>query len=385
MIDAFIDMVRSVYRTDALIPLHAPVFYGREKEYLNHCIDTTFVSSVGEYVDRFEAMTAEYTGAAGAVAAMNGTAALHIALQLAGVDQDSDVITQALTFVATSNAIRYCGAEPIYIDVDDDTLGMSPRALKTFLETHADQQAGQTVNRFSGRVIRAVLPMHSYGFPCRIREIVEICQSYNIPVIEDAAESLGSRIGTMHTGRFGQSAILSYNGNKTITTGGGGMIISDNTDLLKDAKHITTTAKTPHPWHYVHDQVGYNYRLTNLNAALGCAQMEYLDEILAQKRELHGRYTQFFTDHTSAQLLHEPEGSQSNYWLNAIRLPDRKTRDAFLEATNSAGVMTRPVWRLMTELPAFQNAQHDGLTVSRALADQIVNIPSSVFQPIEVV
>ena len=364
----------------AFIPLHDPRFIGNEKAYLNECIDTNFVSSVGEFVSRFEKMCADYTGAKYAVAAVNGTSALHIALQLSGVRRDEEVITQALTFIATANAISYTGAHPVFLDVDKDTLGLSPRAVANWLDAHAELRDGQPYNRTTDRRIAACVPMHTFGHPVLLDELMEVLAKWNIPLVEDAAESIGSYYKGKHTGTFGKFGVLSFNGNKVITTGGGGMILTNDEALAKEAKHITTQAKIPHAWEFNHDRIGYNYRLTNINAALGCAQMESLPKILELKRELAYNYEAFFKD-TSWKFVTEPAGCTSNYWLNVIFAADRAERDAILEYTNKNGVMTRPIWELMNRLPMFADCQTDGLENSIWLADRVVNIPSSAIVP----
>lgn len=376
LFEGLVAQVRRIYG-DGFIPLHRPVFEGNEKRYLIDCIDSNFVSSVGAKVAEFEQRIAEFTGAKYAVATVNGTAALHVALQLAGVRRDDEVISQALTFIATCNALSYAGAHPVFVDVDRDTLGMSPAALRRFLEAHAERRADGCYNRGTGRRIAACVPMHTFGFPVRINEIAAICDEYGIPVVEDAAESLGSYVGGRHTGTFGRMATLSFNGNKTITTGGGGMIVTDDEALARRAKHLTTTAKIPHPYEFVHDEVGYNYRLPNLNAALGCAQMERLPEMLAIKAEVARRYAEFFAG-SDVRLVQPLEGDIANYWLNAIVLDSEAERDAFLQFTNSRDVMTRPIWRLMSRLPMFRDCQHDGLENSYWLEARVVNLPSSV-------
>jgi perosamine synthetase len=373
---AFVDFANIIYGND-FIPLHRPVFEGNEKQYLIDCIDSNFVSSVGAKVVEFEQQVAAFTGAKYAVATVNGTAALHVALQLVGVQQGDEVITQALTFIATCNALSYAGAHPVFVDVDRDTMGLSPAALRQFLAQHAEMRDGRAYNKTTGRRLAACVPMHTFGLPCRIEEIVSVCNDYGIAVVEDAAESLGSYVGTRHTGTFGKMATLSFNGNKVITTGGGGMIITDDADLATRAKYITTTAKVPHPYEFVHDEIGYNYRLPNLNAALGCAQMERLPEFLAVKADVARRYAEFF-DGLGLPFVRAPEGTTANYWLNAVILDSLQDRDAFLEFTNSRGVMTRPIWRLMTRLTMFQHCQNDGLANSLWLEDRVVNIPSSV-------
>ncbi len=368
--------IRNLYQTADFIPLHEPKFCGNEKAYLIDCIDSTYVSSVGKYVDRFEQLVAEYTGVKYAIATINGTAALHIALKLAGVDQNDEVITQPLSFIATCNAISYCGAKPVFVDVDLDTLGMSPVSLRKFLDANAIKTTLGCINNKTGKKISAVVPMHTFGHPCRIDEIAGICNDFNIPLIEDAAESLGSFYQGKHTGAFGMLATLSFNGNKTITTGGGGMIITDNEVLAKRAKHITTTAKQPHPYEFVHDEIGYNYRLPNINAALGCAQMEILPRLLENKRDIANAYAEFFPSR-HPKFIKEPPQAISNYWLNTLVLEDRQARENFLKDLNGAGVMSRPLWRLMNELPMFSDCQSVDLTNAKWLEERVVNIPSS--------
>jgi aminotransferase in exopolysaccharide biosynthesis len=373
---SIVDFIRNIYGKD-FITLHRPVFEGNEKQYLIDCIDSNFVSSVGAKVVEFEQQVAKFTGAKYAVATVNGTAALHVALQLVGVQRDDEVITQALTFIATCNALSYTGAHPVFVDVDIDTLGLSPLALRQFLAVHVEMRGGQAYNKTTGRRISACVPMHTFGLPCRIDEIATICDEWGIALVEDVAESLGSYVGKRHTGTFGKMATLSFNGNKVITTGGGGMIITDDAELAARAKHITTTAKVPHPYEFVHDEVGYNYRLPNLNAALGCAQMERLPEMLAIKAEVAKRYAELF-ESLGIVFVGAPKGASANYWLNAIVLNSLQERNAFLEFTNNQGVMTRPIWQLMSRLTMFKNCQHDGLANSMWLEDRVVNIPSSV-------
>lgn len=374
-----IDFIKSLYPGIDPVPLHAPVFFGNEKKYLADCIDSTFVSYVGKYVTQFENQIASFTGAKHAVAMMNGTTALQIALQLAGVESGNEVITQALSFVATANAISHARGIPVFVDVDKDTLGMSPDMLREWLELNSriDIQTGLCINKKSGNTISAIVPVHTFGHPCRIAEIVKVADEFGIPVVEDAAESLGSYYKGKHTGTFGMLGILSFNGNKTITSGGGGMLITDNEQLASRARHITTTAKVPHPWEFVHDEVGYNYRMTNVNAAIGVAQMEKLETYLENKRETANKYEQYFEDKEIA-FVREPKHSRSNYWLNAIVLGDRRERDNFLNHSNASGVMTRPVWTLMHKLDMFKEFQHDDLTHSLWLEDRIVCIPSGV-------
>jgi perosamine synthetase len=372
----FIDFVREIYGHKN-IPLHRPIFEGNERQYLVDCIDSNFVSSVGVKVTEFEEQIAAFTGVRFAIATVNGTSALHVALQLAGVRRDDEVISQALTFIATCNAISYAGAHPVFVDVDRDTMGMSPESLQLFLTIHAERRDGAVWNKSTGRRISACVPMHTFGLPCRIEKIFAICAEWGIPLIEDAAESLGSYSGDRHTGTFGIFGTLSFNGNKIITTGGGGMIITNDEELAIRAKHVTTTAKIAHPYEFVHDEVGYNYRLPNLNAALGCAQVERLPWMLNIKREISAKYTAFCAEH-GMTMVAPPKGTTSNHWLNAIVLGDKAERDAFLSYTNDHGVMTRPIWRLMSELEMFKHCQQDGLANSRWLEDRVVNVPSSV-------
>lgn len=372
-----VDFIQNIYNTKTFIPLHEPRFIGNEKKYLNECIDSTFVSSVGKFVDQFEVEFARTVGAKYAIATVNGTAALHISLILAGVEHDDEVITQALTFIATANAISYIGAKPIFLDVDLETMGLSPKAVRNFLEKNCVIMDGKCLNRSTGKTIKACVPMHTFGHPCHIDEIKRICDEWHIALVEDAAESLGSYYKDKHTGTFGKVGAFSFNGNKIITSGGGGVIVTDDENLAKRAKHITTTAKVPHKWEYVHDKIGYNYRLPNLNAALLCAQLEQLESFLENKRMLAAEYKQFFAAQ-SIQFSEEPEHSKSNYWLNSILLDDAKMRDQFLEYTNSNGVMTRPIWALMNKLEMFKSYQCDNLKNSLFLEERVVNIPSSV-------
>ncbi|HMV25289.1 MAG TPA: LegC family aminotransferase [bacterium] len=374
--DEVVDFIRSWYDTDQPIPLHAPVFHGNERKYVLETIDSTFVSSVGEYVTKFESMVADYTGATEAVATSNGTVALQIALLVSGVRHGEEVITQPLTFVATSNAIAHVGAIPIYVDCSLSTMGLSPDSLNEFLETNAINIKGESYNRKTGRRLAACIPMHTFGHVVEIENIRVICDRFNIPLIEDAAESLGSYCGDTHTGLIGDVGVLSFNGNKTITTGGGGMIITKNKQFALRAKHLTTTAKRPHQWEFFHDEVGYNFRLPNLNAALGCAQMERLPDLLRDKRELAYAYRDFFKD-TKVRFFEEREGTTSNYWLNSIILSDRAERDEFLSFTNKKNIATRPIWTLMNKLPMYQKCQTTPLPNAEWFEDRVVNIPSS--------
>jgi perosamine synthetase len=372
-----VTFIQKTYKTTDFIPLHEPKFIGNEKKYLNECVDSTFVSSIGKFVDKFEEKIAEYTGAKYAVATNNGTSALHVALLLANVDKGDEVITQPLTFVATCNAINYCGAKPVFIDVDKDTMGLSPFALQVFLENNTYIKNQQCVNNQTGAIIKACVPMHTLGHPCRIDKIKNICDKYHIRLIEDAAESLGSFYKDKHTGTFGQMGVMSFNGNKIITGGGGGCIVTNDEDLAKKAKHLTTTAKVPHKWEFSHDMVGYNYRMPNLNAALLVAQLENLDGFIHKKRKLAHMYEEFYRN-TDYSFIKESKDSKSNYWLNSIILNNKQQRDKFLNETNSQGVMTRPIWTLMNKLPMFESAQCGDLTSSNWLEERVVNIPSSV-------
>jgi perosamine synthetase len=378
MFDQIISFIKDIYPNQQKILLHEPRFLGNEKKYVLETIETSFVSSVGAYVDKFEEMIRTYCGVKCAVAAVNGTNALHMALMLSGVTRNSEVLTQALTFVATANAIKYCDAEPVFIDSDKETLGMSDTKLKEFLEKETyNSDDGRCMNKKTNKRISACVPMHVFGHPVHIKQIKSLCEKHGIPLVEDAAESLGSFAGTQHTGTFGVLGILSFNGNKTITTGGGGMIITNDDALGKKAKHLTTTAKRPHQWDFYHDETGYNYRLPNLNAALGCAQMEQLQGFLVKKRGLAEKYKKFFNS-MGIRFMCEPEGCTANYWLNAIIFSDLKERDSFIELTNKSGVMTRPIWRLMTDLPMYKDCQNDGLQNANWLQERVVNIPSSV-------
>lgn len=372
-----ISLVRQIYGPSGAIPLHEPRFLGNEKQYLADCIDTTYVSSVGPYVDRFEAMMCEITGARAAVATVNGTAALHMSLILAGVSDGDEVITQPLSFVATCNAIAYQRAHPVFVDVDRDTLSLSPEALRTFLEKNAERNAAGCSNRVTGRRIKAVVQMHTFGLPGRIEALRDICAKWDIALIEDAAESIGSRIGTRHTGTFGLVGAFSFNGNKTVTSGGGGCIVTDDEELGRRAKHLTTTAKVPHAWDFQHDEVGYNYRLPNLNAALACAQLEQLPAFLKNKRATATRYADYCAKE-GITFLGERPGTTSNHWLNCVQTGSRNERDAVLAYSHAQGVMARPAWILMPALPAFADCFSGPLENARWLVDRLVTIPSSV-------
>lgn len=382
MFQDVVDFIRNHYRAPEgeKVMLHPPVFAGNEKKYLEECIDSTFVSSVGPFVDRFERDMEAYTGAKRAVVCVSGTNALHLALVLTGVERGDEVLTQALTFIATCNAISYIGARPVFIDVDRETLGLSPDAVEHWLEEHAEiRDDGQCYNRLTGRRIKACVPMHTFGHPVRLDELAAVCRRWHIELIEDAAESIGSLYKGRHTGTTGRIGAISFNGNKTITTGGGGMLLFNDEELGRRAKHLSTQAKVPHRWEFVHDEVGYNYRMPNINAALGCAQLEYIDRILADKRSTAAAYRNYFAGNPDEiRFIDEPADCQSNFWLNGVIMPDREARDAFLEFSNDHGVMTRPAWELMNRLPMFAEAANDGLENSRWLAERVVNIPSGV-------
>ena len=378
ILTTIVKFIKDIYNTESFVPLHEPKFIGNEKEYLNDCIDSTFVSSVGKYVDEFERKFASYVGTKYAIATVNGTSALHIALRLINVNENSEVITQALSFVATANAIKYCGAEPIFIDVSKKTLGLSPKALLKFLEKNTlIDKYGNCINKNTKKRIKACVPMHTFGHSCEIDKIVKICKTYNINVVEDAAESLGTTYKKQHTGTFGKIGAFSFNGNKIITAGGGGMIVTDDENLALRAKHLTTTAKIPDQWEYCHDEIGFNYRMPNLNAALGLAQLENINQFLYKKRELSFKYYGFFKK-KKINFLIEPKNSKSNYWLQALVLKDKKQRDEFLELTNKNGVMSRPIWKLLNTLDMYKYNQCDSLKNSKWLEKRVVNIPSSV-------
>lgn len=373
-----VDFIRSIYQTKDFIPLHEPRFYGKEKEYVLDCIDSTFVSSVGKYVDNFEKKIAEYTGAKYAVACVNGTAALHMALIVCGVKRNDIVITQPLSFIATCNAIAYIGASHLFVDVDADTMGLSAEKLKAYLQENAVINAdGFTYHKLTNQKISACVPMHTFGHPCKIDDLVVVCKQYNIALVEDAAESMGSYYKDKHTGTYGVCSAFSFNGNKTITCGGGGAIVTNDEALAKKTKHLTTQAKVPHRWEFVHDEIGYNYRMPNINAALMCAQLEQLNGFLENKRNTAFQYNSFFKD-KEIKFVEEPPHSKSNYWLCAVLLKDKKTRDEFLHYTNDNGVMTRPVWALMNKLKMFKEALCGDLENAISIEDRLVNIPSSV-------
>ena len=372
-----IDFIRDTYATGDFIPLHAPTFAGNEKAYLAQTIDSTFVSSVGKFVDEFEQKVQIFTGTAKAVATVNGTAALHAALHLAGVKAGDLVITQALTFVATCNALHHMGARPVFLDIEPNAFGLCPEATAIWLAEHAElDDAGSCRYKATGAAIKAIMPMHTFGHPVRLDELLVICRQWNLSLIEDAAESLGSFYKGQHTGTLGRFGALSFNGNKVITTGGGGMLLCREAEDGARAKHVTTTAKVPHPYEFYHDEPAFNYRMPNVNAALGCAQMERLELMLESKRTLAARYTAFF-EGSEFRFVKEPDYAHSNYWLNAIICPDLESRNALLETTNAQGVMTRPVWQLMHRLPMFTGALRGELINSEWAEARLVNLPSS--------
>lgn len=373
-----VDFIQKTFDTKEFIPLHEPRFIGNEKEYLNDCIDSTFVSSVGKYVDKFEEEFAKKVGSKFAIATVNGTSALHISLLLADVKAEDEVLTQPLTFIATCNAITYIGAKPVFVDVDLDTMGLSPKSLDEFLKANCEIVDEKCRNKTTGKTIKACVPMHTFGHACKIEDIKNICDEWHIALVEDSAESLGSYYKEKHTGTFGKLGAFSFNGNKIITSGGGGVIVTDDEDLAKQAKHLTTTAKIPHKWEYVHDEIGFNYRMPNLNAALLVAQLEQLDIFIENKRELALKYEEFFKSDDEIDFMKEPIGSKSNYWLQAVIVKSVENRDTFLEFTNKNGIMTRPVWKLMNELDMFKDCQSSDLTNSKYLEERVINITSSV-------
>jgi len=380
MYDDVIAFIRKTYGNRERIFLHDPYFGGNEERYLSECIKTTFVSSVGPFVDRFEEEFAAYAGARKAVVCVNGTNALHMAMMLAGVRSGDEVITQALTFIATCNAVSYIGARPVFVDVDGDTLGLSPAAMRKFLEAHAELRPDGCFNKRTGARIKACVPMHTFGHPVHLDELAALCADYRIELVEDAAEAVGSFYRGKHVGTFGRVGVFSFNGNKTITTGGGGIMLFSDPELAKRAKHLTTQSKIPHRWEFVHDETGYNYRMPNINAALGCAQLEQIDYILSSKRKTAEEYRKFFSGKPGFEFIGEPAECRSNYWLNAVLLPGRKERNEFLAATNDSGVMTRPAWELMNRLDMYRDCEHGDLTVSESIADRLVNLPSGVRQ-----
>lgn len=375
--DSVIFYIKEQYNTQDFIPLHAPVFSGNEKKYLLDTIDSTFVSSVGAYVDQFEEMMCSITETKKAVAVVNGTAGIQVALRLAGVREGDEVITQALTFIATVNAIIYNGATPVFVDVDLDTMGLSPKALEEFLSENAELREDGTYNKKTGKKISACLPMHTFGFPVHMDELLELCKKWNIIVIEDAAESLGSFYKGKSTGSLGEIGVFSFNGNKIVTSGGGGAIVTNNIDLGVKGKYLTTTAKVPHAYEFVHDELGYNFRMPNLNAALACAQLEQLEGFLQNKRNLAKQYESFFKTE-GIKFRTETPDTQANYWLMCVEMENKTDRDLFLKVTNENATMTRPIWQLMFRLPMYAHCQKDNQKNALFLEERIVNIPSSV-------
>ncbi|EJL74896.1 LegC family aminotransferase [Chryseobacterium populi] len=376
-IQQMVSFIRDQYKTDQFIPLHEPRFRGNEKKYLNDTIDSTFVSSVGSYVNQFENMMEDITGAAKAVAVVNGTSSLQVALRLAGVQPGDEVITQALSFIATANAIAYNNASPIFLDVDLDTMGLSPKAVEAFLEEFGEIRDNGCFNKSTGKKIAACMPMHTFGFPVHMDELLEICSKWNIPVVEDSAESLGSYYKGKHTGTLGLLGGFSFNGNKTVTCGGGGSIVTNDVELARHAKYLTTTAKKPHPYEFFHDELGYNFRMPNLNAALACAQLEQLNTFIEDKRSLALAYSELFKS-LGIRFRQEIPDTKANYWLMCVELENKIERENFLKLTNEQGIMTRPIWTLTYRLPMYEHCQRDAQTNAEFLEERIVNIPSSV-------
>lgn len=374
---AIINFVQSSFGSKEFIPLHEPRFRGNEKIYLLDTIDSTFVSSVGAYVDRFESTMAEITKTRKAIATVNGTSALQVALRLVGVEHGDEVITQALTFIATANSIIYNGASPVFIDVDIDTMGLSPKAVSLFLEEFGELRNGICFNKRTNKRIAACMPMHTFGFPVNLGELIKVCNDWNIPVVEDAAESIGSEYNGMPTGSFGRVGVFSFNGNKIVTSGGGGAIVTNDINLGNKAKHLTTTAKVPHPYEYVHDEIGYNFRMPNLNAALACAQLEQLQDFIEKKRALAKEYEVFFNE-LGVKFRTEIPNTKANYWLMCIELENKEERDQFLLDTNNNKVMTRPIWQLIFKSSFYSGFQRDSQKNAMFLEECIVNIPSSV-------
>jgi len=378
-VDQVVSALTSVLPDEEPIHLHAPVFEGKEWDYVRECLDTGWVSSVGRFVDEFERRLAEYTGVAHAVAVVNGTSALHVSLILAGVQRGDEVLVPALTFVATANAVAYVGAMPHFVDSEENTLGVDPEKLLDYLKEIVTLKNGEAVNRFTGRRIKAVVPVHTFGHPVDMDPLLEVAARFGLSVVEDAAESLGSLYKDRHTGSFGQIGVLSFNGNKIVTTGGGGAILTNDREIARRAKHLTTTAKQSHPWAFFHNETGFNYRMPNINAALGCAQLEQLDVFIERKRRLAGRYAEAFARVKGAKVFQEQPFARSNYWLNALILEPNyaQSRDAILQATHERGIMTRPAWTLMPKLPMYQHCPRMDLRVAEALEARIVNLPSS--------
>jgi aminotransferase in exopolysaccharide biosynthesis len=371
-----IEFIKSQFKTDEFIPLHVPYFGGNEREYVLETIDSTFVSSVGAFVDQFETTMQEITSVKKAIAVVNGTAGLQVALRLAGVANGDEVLTQGLTFVATANSIAYNNAHPVFLDVDLDTMGLSPIAVANFLEENAEIRENICFNKKTNRKIAACMPMHTFGFPVHLDELLAVCNKWNIPVVEDAAESLGSYYKGKHTGTLGTIGAFSFNGNKVVTAGGGGAIITNDEGMGTKAKYLTTTAKKPHTHEFYHDELGYNYRMPNLNAALACAQLEQLNKLLENKRQLATEYASFFATQ-GINFRQELKNSKVNYWLMCIELENKSDRDFFLKFSNENNVMSRPIWQLMHRLPMYAHCQRDQQQNALFLEERIVNIPSS--------
>lgn len=374
-LNKLIEFIKSVYSEREYIPIHEPIFIGNEKKYINECLDKTFVSSVGKFVGLFEEKLAEFTKSKRAIACMNGTSALHLSLHICGIQPEDEVIVPSLSFIATANSIMYNYAKPIFIDIDKETLGLSPEKLKHFLSANTTLSNGKCINKKTSKVIKACIPVHTLGHPCRIKQIINVCNEYNIQVIEDAAESIGSKLTNKHTGTFGKFGIISFNGNKTITTGGGGVILTQDEKLADLAKHLSTHAKVKHPWEYYHDMIGFNYRMPNINAALGVAQLEILPQLLKTKRKLALKYKDF-CDSINLDFFIEPENCISNYWLNAILFENRIERNDFLHLSNNNGIQTRPAWNLLVDQQMYKNCQTGDLSNSRWIVERLVNLPS---------
>lgn len=372
-----IGFIKNQFNNKDFIPLHEPRFWGNEKKYVTDTIDSTFVSSVGSYVDKFELIMSSISGTNKSIAVVNGTSALQVALRLAGVNAGDEVITQALTFIATVNAVIYNGASPIFIDVDIDTMGLSPSAVEAFLEEYGELREGICYNKNTNRKIAACMPMHTFGFPVHLNELIKVCSKWNIPIVEDAAEAIGSEYQSKPIGSFGKLGVFSFNGNKIVTSGGGGAIVTNDVELGVKAKHLTTTAKVPHPYEYVHDEIGYNYRMPNLNAALACAQLEQLSSFIEIKRTLANEYNSYFRSNGINFRTELPQ-TKANYWLMCIELENKRERDSFLKETNENGVMTRPIWQLIFKSSLYSKFQKDQQLNAMYLEDRIVNIPSSV-------
>ena len=377
MFKDIIELIKTKYNSDNYICLHEPVFRGNEKKYLEECIDSTYVSSVGSFVDKFESLMNDITQTNRTTAVVNGTAALQVGLRLVGVKKNDEVITQALTFVATANAIAYNNAHPIFLDVDFDTMGLSPKAVSDFLDEFGELREDGCYNKSTGRKISACMPMHTFGFPVHLSKLIKVCNLWKIPIVEDAAESLGSQYKGMPTGSFGEVGAFSFNGNKIVTAGAGGAITTKNKALGERAKFLTTTAKEPHKYEFIHNELGYNFRMPNINAALACAQLEQLDLYLKKKRSLADSYEKFFFN-KGVKFRTETKSTKANYWLMCVELENLKERNLFLESTNSNNIMTRPIWKAMDFLPMYKNCQKDELLNTRFLEARIVNIPSSV-------